>query len=511
MSWLYRFEAKSIQSYVLATRRLREMVGASALVEDLAREARRRAGSCIRMAAAGGATAEFPDDESLRRFAAEWPMWVDGHVPGLQIVQAWVPLSADRVASWRELVARLAAARNRPSIDLPEAGHLVLRAPQTGRPAVGRSREKGKELQDEASRAKERRAHGGEDLLARRLGLGNREVVTDFDEFGEGYLAVVHADGNGVGQRIIDRISKRDDRGQQAFSDALSEATQAAAADATRRLVSAFDEEKEETASRQVPVRPLVLGGDDFTIIVRARDAIPFADRFLRAFRRETERLEKPLDGSLTACAGIALVKPGFPFHLAYRLAEELCARAKRTLPSADGGPAAAPGAAPVSGLAFHRIVTPAFESLDAVLRDELSVAAPAGEQTGSGRADDIEGALLGGPWSMDELPMLQALAVVAARMPRGSLREWLRLVRLDRSRADVHWKRLLDILQRTDAGRGEPLAPAFAAALSAVGVEDKGCGFRTAGASHRLGTTPLLDAALWNGVSNGRPELWRD
>src|SRR5207248_5808634 len=56
----------------------------------------------------------------------------------------------------------------------------------------------------------------------------------------------------------------------------------------------------------------------------------------------------------LTACAGVAIVKPHFPFALAYDLAEELLRSAKsvkhRLSPAAQGGPKRMPA----SALDFH-------------------------------------------------------------------------------------------------------------------------------------------------------------
>ena len=102
------------------------------------------------------------------------------------------------------------------------------------------------------------------------------------------------------------------------------------------------------TADGRYPACPIVLGGEDLAILVRGDLAVAFARAFLEAFERESRaRLGELADRhgleglgqGLTACAGVALVKASHPFHLAFDLAEALCAHAK-----AWSGPAGRPG-----------------------------------------------------------------------------------------------------------------------------------------------------------------------
>ena len=101
---------------------------------------------------------------------------------------------------------------------------------------------------------------------------------------------------------------------------------------------------------RMMPARPIVLGGDDLTIIVRADLAISFAEAFLQ--KLEEHRIS---GHQLTACAGIAFLKANQPFYMASRLAEDLCKYAKSKVKKlADGS---VPKPVP-SAIAFHRITS---------------------------------------------------------------------------------------------------------------------------------------------------------
>ena len=88
------------------------------------------------------------------------------------------------------------------------------------------------------------------------------------------------------------------------------------------------------------PVVPVLVGGDDLTVYVEGKFAIPFAEAYIRHYEEFTEKDEllkqlavvagakKP--GPLTASAGVAIVGRNFPFHIAYDLAEELVSRGKK-------------------------------------------------------------------------------------------------------------------------------------------------------------------------------------
>lgn len=75
-----------------------------------------------------------------------------------------------------------------------------------------------------------------------------------------------------------------------------------------------------------LPLRPVLLGGDDITCLCDGRIALDLAETALKEFARHPVPHLGP-DGeetSLTACAGVALVKAHAPVHRSYELAEDL-------------------------------------------------------------------------------------------------------------------------------------------------------------------------------------------
>jgi hypothetical protein len=80
-----------------------------------------------------------------------------------------------------------------------------------------------------------------------------------------------------------------------------------------------------------LPVRPIILGGDDVTFVCDGKLGIYFAKIFIEKFQQTS------INGkNLTACAGVAIIKTKYPFYRGYWLAEDLCKNAKRKRKSDD-------------------------------------------------------------------------------------------------------------------------------------------------------------------------------
>lgn len=159
-------------------------------------------------------------------------------------------------------------------------------------------------------------------------------------------LALIHIDGNGIGallKRLKNRlinVNFQDYKGIfRGFSDVLCASTEEAAKSATKKLVKKVASEQ----NSNLPMRPLVMGGDDITLFCRSDLALAYAQDFCLNFQKETTtRLNKlyndfnhlnltQLPQSLTASGGIVFQKATQPFNTAHHLVEELCAQAKKT------------------------------------------------------------------------------------------------------------------------------------------------------------------------------------
>ena len=106
-------------------------------------------------------------------------------------------------------------------------------------------------------------------------------------------------------------------------------------------VAAAWKDIEDYARGRQAPpVVPVLVGGDDLTVYVEGKFAIPFAEAYIRHYEDLTEKDEllKQLAvvagakkaGPLTASAGVAIVGRNFPFHIAYDLAEGMVSRGKK-------------------------------------------------------------------------------------------------------------------------------------------------------------------------------------
>lgn len=186
-------------------------------------------------------------------------------------------------------------------------------------------------------------AQGRLNTLLSNLTEAGYETARDFDDFGspgeENYIAVVHADGNGIGQRVEAIGKSYHDPGQnrdyiqamRRFSASVADASTRALRSAADLLLRNLDPHEPRirgevrVRGRKMPFRPLVFGGDDVTFVCDGRLGLALAAHYLAIFESQ------PLSDSkvVHACTGIAVVKTHYPFARAYALADELCHSAK--------------------------------------------------------------------------------------------------------------------------------------------------------------------------------------
>ena len=153
--------------------------------------------------------------------------------------------------------------------------------------------------------------------------LGQRET--------EDYIAIVHIDGNNMGQKFADcdTLTKRKN-----MSLSIRQATISAFTELLEKVEQEYDTYSSyltlhmKDGKRFLPVRPLVLGGDDMTFVCAAKVAIPYAKFLMEAL------MEKHIPGcdGIASCAGIAILPSSYPFFRGYEMAEQLCDAAKKRM-----------------------------------------------------------------------------------------------------------------------------------------------------------------------------------
>lgn len=434
--YAYLFELKGIQSFLFATGKLRDMVSGSELVDFLCTtpldevlalamgeeslndlpQTKNYKIVCNSLSGdqnilfcprkAGGAFyLVFDDFDKRARFSSCWRLLINQVLPNTEQAEVLPEGQCSIKAALKEGINQLASSRQRLPA-LPFASPLTLRAPRTGYAAVAKDKND-KEWLDVATRNKRRfvrppalqQSIVEQPLTKRFCEDASLKWPNTFENDDSGILfplnnhniAIVHADGNGLGEvlRALNAASAAADdetyvKLYRQFSDELAVTTITSAQEATEQAIVPFAEKN------ILPLRPVVLGGDDLTVIIREDLALNFTRIFCEQFEKNSKsmlaRLRDSLEKSgiakplldklpsmLTACAGISFIKPSQPFAQAYELTEELCKRAKKSSKNCKLNTDIP------SSIAFIRLQDSLIESLEQITQREMHVSIPEG------------------------------------------------------------------------------------------------------------------------------------
>lgn len=155
------------------------------------------------------------------------------------------------------------------------------------------------------------------------------------------YIAVVHIDGNGMGERFIQMKREQSQKAEGEEKRKQYSEDVCRLRNVSKEIASLFSNTYKEVLTGLLPlakeektlkfsIRPIVLDGDDFTFLCPAKQAVPIAAAFLRKLD-ELQKENRGKSDKITACAGIAFVYSHFPFYVAYDIAEKACANAKKS------------------------------------------------------------------------------------------------------------------------------------------------------------------------------------
>ena len=335
-------ELQRIQTWLFAVPRLRAMVGANTLLGETLRiklpELARRSGEWALVPVAGAyptADSDDPlkDEDDPSADAASGILARDGGHFEAQFERG----AAEFADAAADLLRReLPGLRFRISIDGRELQkgrvHLSTELPVlapcqwTGRGLAAKVIRQGNESapvsldvarrHEAAKRAAENKAHDLASLLSAASKLDTLDQAQDLhDLVGSGYLALIHADGNGVGSSAGNTDEQRArffHRNRVLIRRALKQAIESACAGETG----------------VAPLVPLMLGGDDLLVVCRAEKALPF----VVSLCEELAKLQSNSTGGfeLTLGAGVVIAKPTIPIYRLHEVAEQLAGSAKR-------------------------------------------------------------------------------------------------------------------------------------------------------------------------------------
>ena len=442
---LLLFDTAGIQPYIFRSNRLRENLGASYLVaqvtgrwvHDAAQhvapdailpengrpglEAVPKVRIEVIYTAGGNALVlcrDAGDAEHLVRHLSERVL---RDAPGLRLLAAGMALDFQKdslAAAVNGLFDELGRQKREAPPSEPLLGLGVTRACRaTGLPAVGKAPKWGGEQPSFVSaevRAKLNHVEQANRELREALDPGSHEGAalafpTDLEDLGRSHgdtslIAVVHADGDGMGVRFRE-IGRQYGRPEQnrAYVEAFRDLSRRVDGIARKALQQTLDVLRSRITSRQdarviehrnceesrqsehredegaliqrielcrdeetgaffLPVRPVISGGDDLTLVCDGRIGLALTTLYMEAFEREAR--QAGLVG-VTASAGVALVKSHYPFARAYQLSEALARSAKKYRRELE---------AEVGCLDWHLSRTTLYDSLEAMRAREFDI-----------------------------------------------------------------------------------------------------------------------------------------
>lgn len=403
--YLYGAAVQGIQSFIFQTNKLNEIVGASEIVAQICTNkfCELLYGSSGNLTktmeedtnfivhAAGNIKYIFDKKEDCAKIVREFPKKVMTYAPGITISQAVVDLEDGKFHdAVDDLEKRLQIQRNKPmrSVTLGLIG--IRRSRSTGLPAVKavepKTKDKNstpeKEFLDEGS-VQKREASNTIELCKRSFGehIDSGQVAFNVEDITDknNWIAIIHADGNGLGQ-IVQQVGEDKDLFKR-FSEDLDRDTVEAAQIAYASIKDRIN------GAKRIPIRPIVLSGDDFTAICRADLALDYTEAFIKAFEEKTTGIFKEYENKsnkvvfsagdfrdrMTACAGIAYIKASYPFYYGYQLAEALCSEAKKDAKEKESIKKGEE--LPQSCIMFHKVQDSFNESYEDIVKRELSPA----------------------------------------------------------------------------------------------------------------------------------------
>jgi hypothetical protein len=374
-------DTMSIQRYIFSTNNLKENIGASHIVKEIydshlkevikeilnppsdynyydaweknpekIKILEPEASFEIGYIGGGNALIFFKNKNIAEEFLKKWSMRLLVHCPGLIPASAIGKIDFNNFSgSIRELFIKLS---ERKSSFIPETiirrHGITAECPNTGYSAeiwCEKLPEEKKSYISSVSNAKIMAVEQADKKLKKILeecDYHNKYTFTnELDKLGQkrkqdSHIAIVFIDGNDMGERFR---SQKDLPSLRELSKSVRDATMETFKKVIKAVVEAIEEKvledegiilenskKEDERDKTIlPIRPIIIGGDDILFVSDGRLGIWLAKIFLEEFQKKQVSDFKPL----SACAGVAITKTKYPFYRGYKLSEDLIRNAK--------------------------------------------------------------------------------------------------------------------------------------------------------------------------------------
>ncbi|MGM9977795.1 MAG: Cas10/Cmr2 second palm domain-containing protein [Clostridium sp.] len=351
---LWEFAKK--QNYIFKSNKLVENVGASLIIKNISENFNKKYKLDDKnfVTRGGGKTIYlFDNDKLASEFIGNYSKDLLEEYPGIELFFVKTNFDDEKddyKEKIDELYNKLEEKKNKREINGGLIGFGIERKCQsTGMPASEFDKDdyissEVKLKRDYATKNQEREFN---ELILKGYTL-EKEIGKLIKKDKKNYIAIVHIDGNSMGKKlkgILDNVIKKRNESQKDYNyrciskmKKISEEINDLYKNAFKKMVQVVvkNEEKLKEFTRMdekiLPIRPLILAGDDVTFITSGVIGIECARIMLESISEKEVIIDGENIGKLTACAGVCIIKSGYPFIRAYNMAEELCQNAKKLL-----------------------------------------------------------------------------------------------------------------------------------------------------------------------------------
>ncbi|MBK6699604.1 MAG: hypothetical protein IPG55_06820 [Saprospiraceae bacterium] len=329
----------SIQQYIFSSNRLKENIGASYIVEKKLFDFEsideiKKENYEIGYIGGGNSMLFFRTRDLRSTFKKVYNRYVLSHFPGIRIAYGEIDNFEFNESKFKEsrnkLIQNLILQKSSNHLEcVPFKMGIVDDCPS--------SNEGIEEIIDgkEVSKQTALKRIAGDDSDAKinevfKSKIGKYKFTNELSKLGQpvekGYIAIVHADGNGIGKEFMSCKTLDDLRKLSSQVEGISTGIMNEMIDYIVELLPTLEnDDRFNIKENCLPFRQIVAGGDDITFVCEGKLGIHFAYKLLHLMKYPNNG-QKPV----SACAGIAIVHSKFPFYKAYQLAEELCSLAKK-------------------------------------------------------------------------------------------------------------------------------------------------------------------------------------
>lgn len=339
------YDIRDIQKYIFNTNKVRDIIGASLLVENLLE---RGIAECLKkhpeiedrmdeqFIGGGNACYLFQIGKDAEVINRELAGWILKKTRSLQLAIAAVPVTERYDQDYENLQKEMTRIKMKmPKTSLMGALPIAAHEETTGLPVTRVIQgPEGKERVSTEVAQKRRMLYE----KAETAGIKFDDMVDQKEK--DSTLAIVHIDGNSMGKRIkalmehetdyrqaMEKMKKVSESINLSFQEAFQQMEEKITRWAERTL-------GEDTQKRYI--RKIICAGDDITFVCTGKLALTLVEAFVHALNDKEMYLDissergEPEEKKFSVCAGIAYMHSHFPFSDAYQIAEQCCENAKK-------------------------------------------------------------------------------------------------------------------------------------------------------------------------------------